>query len=249
MLRAAVCFAYFGGGVWIASRLWIPLMQRTRWRGLSAAERSLRVQHTMHRFCRSFVTCITHVTRMTEVKWVGDEALGAGPLLLVANHPSLIDTPLLLSRLPQADFIVSHDWLRVGLLRPVIDAADYLHAEDGATVVERAVEKLAAGHTVVVYPEGTRSTAEGLRRFQRGAAHIALRSGCDLVPVTIHMTPRALGEGLGWVDYPDEKLRFRIEVGDPIRAVDAGESRPVAARRLTGVLEEHFSKRWERGRS
>jgi 1-acyl-sn-glycerol-3-phosphate acyltransferase len=116
-------------------------------------------------------------------------------------------------------------------------------------VVRQAVERLRAGHSVVVYPEGSRTPVEGLRRFQRGAAHIALRAGCDIVPVCITVTPRALMQGQGWTDYPRENPVFRIEVGEPIPPGVAGdeERRPVAARRLTGVLEEHFQKRWNRG--
>ena len=70
----------------------------------------------------------------------------------------------------------------------------------GAHAVRHAVERLRAGHSVVVYPEGTRTPAEGLRPFQRGAAHIALRAGCDVVPVCITVTPRALMQGQGWTD-------------------------------------------------
>jgi 1-acyl-sn-glycerol-3-phosphate acyltransferase len=251
LLRVGLSFAYFGAGVWFGGRILLPLLRRTRWRRLSPDAVALRSQVVLHRFCRSFVTCWTRVMRTANVQWVGDEKLGRGPQLLVANHPSLIDTPLLLSRLPQADFIVSPDWMRMGLLRAVIDGGGYLRAEDGAAVVELAVERLRAGRTVVVYPEGSRTPPEGLRSFQRGAAHMALRAGCDIVPVTITVTPRALMQGQRWTDYPDENPLFRIEVGDPIRvgAREAGESRPVAARRLTGVLEEHFRKRWERGRS
>jgi 1-acyl-sn-glycerol-3-phosphate acyltransferase len=104
---------------------------------------------------------------------------------------------------------------------------------------------------VVVYPEGSRSPAEGLRRFQRGAAHIALEAGCDILPVTLHVTPRVLMKGQPWTSYPDENPVWRVEVGEPIRPAPGppGEGRPLAARRLTGVLEDYFAKRWERGRS
>jgi 1-acyl-sn-glycerol-3-phosphate acyltransferase len=244
-------FAYFGAGVWVGSRILLPLLRRTRWRGLSPEAVSVRTQGVVHQFCRSFVFCWTRVMRTARVQWVGAEKLGSGPQLLVANHPSLIDTPLLLTRLPQADFIVSHEWLRVGLLRPVIEATGYLHADTGATVVREATQRLHAGRTVVVYPEGSRSPEDGLRDFQRGAAHIALQTGCEIVPIAISVNPRALMQGQGWKDYPAENPLFRVEVCDPIppTAPQPGESRPVAARRLTGVLEEHFSKRWERGRS
>jgi 1-acyl-sn-glycerol-3-phosphate acyltransferase len=251
LFRAGLCFLYFGVGVWVTGAVVVPILRRTRWRGLSPEAASLRTQGIVHLFCRSFLVCITRVMRLVDMQWIGTEALSRGPVLVVANHPSLIDTPLLLAQMPQADFIVSPDWLRAGWLRPIVEAAGYLRAEDGAAVVGQAVERLRAGRSVVVYPEGSRTPPEGLRPFQRGAAHIALRAGRDILPVLISVAPRALMQGQRWTDFPLENPVFRIEVGEPIRPSLSvgGEARALAARRLTGVLEEHFEKRWERGRS
>jgi 1-acyl-sn-glycerol-3-phosphate acyltransferase len=252
LARVGLCFLYFGLGTWLAGVTLLPLLRRrARLRGLAPEVALLHVQRAVHLFCRSFIACMTRAMRVVEVQWIGAEALARGPVLVVANHPSLIDTPLLLSRMPQADFIVSPDWLRRGWLRRTIDAADYMHSDAGAEVVDEAVARLRAGRSVVVYPEGSRTPPEGLRRFQRGAAHIALEAGCDLLPVTIQVTPRALMRGERWTHYPLENPVWRVEVGEPIRPEPSGgdEHRPLAARRLTGVLEEYFEKRCGRGRS
>jgi 1-acyl-sn-glycerol-3-phosphate acyltransferase len=252
LARVGVCFVYFGVGVGLAGVTLLPLLRRSaRWQGLPDEVGILRVQRFARHFCRSFIACITDVMRVGEVRWVGAEALARGPVLIVANHPSLIDTPLLLTRLPQADFIVSPEWLRVGWLRGVIASADYMRSEDGAAVVRDAVARLRAGRSVVVYPEGARTPPEGLLPFQRGAAHIALAAGCDILPVTIHVAPRALMRGDRLRDFPLAKPAWCIEVGEAIRPEPPrpGEPRTLAARRLTGVLEEFFAKGWERGGS
>jgi 1-acyl-sn-glycerol-3-phosphate acyltransferase len=252
LARVGVSFLYFGLGVWLTGATLLPLLRlRARLLGLPSEVALRNVQRAVHHFCRSFIACMTQVMRVVEVQWIGAEALARGPVLVVANHPSLIDTPLLLSRMPQADFIVSPDWLRRGWLRGTVEAAEYMHSDDGAEVVREAVARLRAGRSVVVYPEGSRTPAEGLRRFQRGAAHIALEAGCDILPVTIQVTPRALMRGESWTDYPLANPAWRVEVGEPIRLEPSGgaEPRALAARRLTGVLEEYFGKRWERGRS
>lgn len=252
LARVGLCFVYFGVGVWLTSVTLLRLLRlRARRRGLPPEVGVRQVQRAIHVFCRSFIACMTRVMRVVEVQWIGAEALSRGPVLVVANHPSLIDTPLLLSKMPQADFIVSPDWVRLGWLRATIAAADYMRSDDGAEVVREAVARLRAGRSVVVYPEGARTPPEGLRRFQRGAAHIALEAGCDLLPVVIHVTPRALMRGQRLTDYPLTNPVWRIEVGEPIRPEPPGadEPRALAARRLTGVLEEYFQKRWVRGRS
>jgi 1-acyl-sn-glycerol-3-phosphate acyltransferase len=246
------CFAYFGVGAWLVGGLLLPLVALpARLRGLPQDAVTRRTQRGVHLFYRSFVALLSRVLRVGEVRWVNAEALARGPALIVANHPSLIDTPLLGSKLPQADFLVSPDWLRNPWMRRAIVELGYVDAEAGAAVVSEAVARLRAGRTLVMYPEGSRSPAEGLRPFQRGAAHVALEAGCDILPVTIHVAPRVLMRGQSWTGFPHENPVWRIEVGEPIRTPDrvAHEGRALAARHLTALLEEHFQKRWTRGGS
>jgi 1-acyl-sn-glycerol-3-phosphate acyltransferase len=250
LAQVVAAFGYFGLGIWLVGSVVLPpvaLAARAAGRSRAAAEHL--AQRVVHRFFRSFVFWMERVAHVAHVEFVNAEALARGPKLLVANHPSLIDTPLLGALLPQADFIVGPEWLRNGWMRRAIRLTGYLRAEDGAAVVRLAAERLRAGRTVVVYPEGSRSTPEGLRPFQRGAAHIALEAGCDVLPVVIHVTPPVL-RGESWRSFPNESPRWRVEMGEPIPcAARPGESRSLAARRLTGVLEHHFQMRCERGRN
>lgn len=251
--RVGLCFVYFGLGGLLISALALPIVRlHARLRGLSQEAVSLQTQRLVHLACRSFLGCMSGVMRVGHFEWVGEAALSrGGPLLVVANHPSLIDTPLLAAKLPQVEFIVSPDWMRIGWMRRIASAAGYLHAERGADVIREAAARLRAGRSVVVYPEGSRTPPEGLRRFQRGAAHIALEAGCDILPVVIRVAPRALMQGERWTQYPATNPVWRVEVGEPIRTDGAGggERGPLAARRLTGLLEGYFEKRWERGGS
>jgi 1-acyl-sn-glycerol-3-phosphate acyltransferase len=242
---------YWGAGVWLLGTVLLPLVALpARLRGASDDEITRRAQGILHVFFRSFVGFMTHWMRVAKFEWVGVEALRRGPVLIVANHPSLIDSPLLVSRMPQLDCIIGREWRQIGFMGRAIEAVGYLNASDGGALIAKAVERLRAGRSVVVYPEGSRTPPEGLRRFQRGAAHIALEAGCDLLPVVLSVSPRVLMKGERWTDFPDENPVWRVEVGEPIHppTAVAGEGRPVAARRLTRVLEEYFEKRWERGR-
>ena len=180
----------------------------------------------------------------------GEGLRNAGPVVIVANHPSLIDTPILLSVLPQADLIVNAAWGENPFLRGCVRGAGYLRAEHGAVMVRHAIERIGEGRTLVVYPEGSRTPPEGLRAFERGAAQIALLAGCDIVPVVISVHPRTLMKGQAFADVPDQCPEWRVEVGQPIHPADyarAGEGSSAAARRITVALQEHFEKRWERG--
>lgn len=242
-------FAYYGLGSLALAFVVLPLQGLVgRLTGSSEAP-DLRAQRTIHTGSRSFVRFAEWLGAIrTEGR--GVDALRRGPVLVVANHPSLIDTPVLTSWMPQVDFIVSPEWGRNRFLRRAVAAAGYLQADRGAEVVSDAAARLRAGRSLVVYPEGSRTPPEGLRRFQRGAAHIALEAECDLLPVLIRVSPRSLMKGQHWTDTPESTPVWQVDVGEPIRPadhLDGTESRSVAARRLTAVLQDHFEKGWERG--
>lgn len=210
--------------------------------------RDLRAQRAISRASLWFVNLIERLG-LARIRWSGLERLKKRPMLIVANHPSLIDTPLLSSRLPQLDLIVSEEWGRNPFFRRTAAAANYLRVERGAAVVQDAAERLRAGRCVAIYPEGSRTPPEGLRPFHRGAAHVAMAAGVDLVPVVIRVSPRTLMKGQPWNHMPERTPEWKIEVGEPIRPsnyLDGSETRPVAARRLTAALQEYFEKEWSR---
>ena len=55
--------------------------------------------------------------------------------------------------------------------------------------------QLAAGRSVLMFPEGTRSPDGSLQEFKSGAGYLALRSGCDVLPIHISGTHQVLGKG------------------------------------------------------
>jgi 1-acyl-sn-glycerol-3-phosphate acyltransferase len=242
-------FATFGLIAGTLGTLIVPIARLgARWRA-RPEQAALRAQYAIHRGMRLWVRWMGRwdVLRIVAVK--GVEAL-RGPVVVVANHPSLIDTPILLHLMPQADLIVNAAWGDNPVLRGCVDGAEYLRVEQGAVMVRHAIERLHAGRTLVVYPEGSRTPAEGLRPFERGAAQIALLAGCDIVPVVISVRPRTLMKGQPLADVPASCPEWTVEVGEPIHPRDhvcEGESMSAASRRLTAVLQDYFEKRWERG--
>jgi 1-acyl-sn-glycerol-3-phosphate acyltransferase len=243
-------FASFGGiALWLGL-VFLPLQRlAVRVRG-SGEDTALLAQRAIHRGMALWIRWmgVCEVVKLVDVR--GGEALLRGPVVVVANHPSLVDTPILLSVMPQGDFIVNAAWGDNPVLRACVDAAGYLRVEHGAVMVRHAVERLRAGRVLVVYPEGSRTPVEGLREFERGAAQIALLAGVDIVPVVISVSPRTLMKGQAFADVPDRCAEWRVEVGEPIHPaqyVREGETLSAASRRVTAALQDHFEKRWDRG--
>jgi 1-acyl-sn-glycerol-3-phosphate acyltransferase len=131
-----------------------------------------------------------------------------GALLVVANHVSQKDPPLIGVALAprRLHFMAKHELFRVPLLGPFI-------ARTGAFPVRRggadrgafriAREILARGDALLMFPEGTRSPEGRLRRGWPGAGSLALEPGVTAVPVALWGSQRRLG-------------RVRVVVGPPV---------------------------------
>ena len=107
----------------------------------------------------------------------GGERLQRDGLLVLANHPTLIDVVCLISLLPNADCVVKRAVARNPFMRGPVRAAGYISNDDGAGLVDDCVAAVHAGGTLVIFPEGTRSVR-------------ASRRGCSAGPPT---SPSAAG--------------------------------------------------------
>lgn len=239
--RVATAFMLFGIG---AVALAIALFPLSRAAALAGAEPDLFAQRAIARAFGFFVW-IGRGLGLWTVEVEGVERLAAPGQLIVANHPTLMDVVFLLAYVPQSDCVVKEAAFRNPALAGIVRAANYIRNDGGAEAVSACVRRLEAGRTLLLFPEGSRSPATGLRAFKRGAAHVALRSGRPLVPVFVGCEPPALKKGMPFWVYPDEGIRLSIRVGEPIEAREdraADETTPLAARHLTSALRQRFEK-------
>ncbi|MBK7948140.1 MAG: 1-acyl-sn-glycerol-3-phosphate acyltransferase [Deltaproteobacteria bacterium] len=182
----------------------------------------------------------------------GFERLGDRGMLIVANHPTLIDVVLLLARLPQCDCVVKRAAWRNPALAGIVRAAGYVPNDDGAAMIEACVERLQAGRSLLLFPEGSRSPDEGFRRFERGAAHVAIRAGRPVLPVFIDCQPPSLKKGQAWYALPNALMRFRLRAGEPIDVaglVDANDPIRISARHVNAAFLLHFEAELARARA
>ncbi len=202
--------------------------------------RSRRVQWVIHRGCAFFVGVMKLFGLLTS-ELHGREWLRAGPgRMVVANHPSLIDAVFLLSWLPQADCIVKQALTVNPFTRWIVAWAGYVANSAPDELVMRCAEKLAAGRTLIVFPEGTRTVPGRTPVFRRGAARVALLSNAEVVPVQIRCEPATLIKGEKWWQVPERPPHWTFVVSAPFdacRQMHADDAPAVAARRLTRHLE------------
>lgn len=158
-----------------------------------------------------------------------------GPLLLVANHTSNIDPPLVAAwlqpRLGRPIQFLAKEQLFVPALRPLLKHAGAILVRAGGSDVQAyhdALVVLRGGGVVGLFPEGTRSPDGLLRDAHPGVALLAIRAGVPILPVGISGAQRYLPRNSR---LPAWGTRITIRVGEPFTvgtADGASDRAPIA---------------------
>lgn len=212
IFRTGLSFVSLAGYCLALALVIIPLLHL--WPGTRAAK-EIRAQKAIHLCVRAFMRGL-QITRVARIEIEGGERLAKPGQLVVANHPSLLDAFLLITLMPQADCVIKGSHIGHPILGGPARGAGYIPNWSGPGMVEECVARLRQGRSLIVFPEGTRSPVGGLGPFARGAAHIALRSGTDPIPVTIECDPATLYRGKAWWDVPPCRFTLRVRVGEPL---------------------------------
>jgi len=124
------------------------------------------------------------------------------PYVFIANHQSNIDIPVLIQSLiaHQLRWIAKKELLWVPFFGWALWASKHIPVDrkDPRSAVKslrKARERIRAGISIVVFPEGTRSRNGTLLRFKKGGMLLALQTGTPIVPVTINGSRKILPAG------------------------------------------------------
>ena len=126
---------------------------------------------------------------------------GAVRFVLVANHASYLDGPLLFAAIPvPVGYVVKGELERNRILAPLLRAlgAEFVHRLDherSVADVEALAGRLKGGSALGFFPEGTLHRMPGLLPFRLGAFSVALDGDASVIPVTIVGSRSALRDG------------------------------------------------------
>lgn len=240
IVGTAISFAVFGLGGLLLGLLVFPLLRLF----VRDPVRQGRIARALIR--RSFAGHIGLMHRLGVLSYElhGLERLDRRGLLVLANHPTLIDVVFLVSLIPQADCVVKARLLANPFTRWPVKATGYICNHSGAGLVEDCIRTVHSGRNLVIFPEGTRTPrGELLGPLQRGAANIAVRGRTDVTPVLVTCQPRTLAKGEKWYRVPSRRFHVRIEVLPDIPVapfLDGAASEALAARHLSESLDHFF---------
>lgn len=184
----------------------------------------------------------------------------AGPLIVIANHTSYVDPPLvgawLQPRLGRPIQFMAKGQLFVPFLRPLLAHWGTIFVRPGGSdpdAYRAGLAVLRGGGVLGIFPEGTRSHDGALGDALPGAALIASRSGAPILPLGISGAQRYLARGRR---LPRFGARITLRVGEPFTlTLDPTLQRRAAVEaasielmgRLTALLDESQRGRWGAG--
>lgn len=144
-----------------------------------------------------------------------------GNVLIAANHTHVMDGPLLYGVIPRpAGFFVKAEAF-IGPISPFLRRIGQIPIRRGVpqrAPIATALESLAAGGLVGIFPEGTRGAGD-VAEVRHGIAYLAVRSGAPVVPVAF------VGTGALMPRRSIRRPKVRIVIGEPVHITAGPASR------------------------
>ena len=182
--------------------------------------------------------------------------LADGPVIFAGNHHSHLDTPVVLTSIPEpwrhrvfvgaaADYFF-RTRLTSAASALAIAALPIERSKVTRRSADQAAELLQDGWSMLIFPEGGRSPDGWGQPFRGGAAYLSSRCGVPVVPLHIEGTARILRKGAKM----PTPANVRVTFGDPLRPQDGENATRFAERieRAVAVLADEATTDWWQAR-
>jgi len=142
---------------------------------------------------------------------------GPGGRIIIANHPSIVDAPIILSRVPGLVCVFKSSLKRSFTMGRTARTLGYLSNEEGIVMIKEMAQLLKEGDQVLFFPEGTR-TAKGeiLNSLNAGYALAAMRAGVPVQLVCIRAESPILTKRQHFLKAGRFPVVFQFEIGPSI---------------------------------
>lgn len=154
----------------------------------------------------------------SEIEVIGEEKIPQGPVLFVSNHQGNFDVPILIGFLQKPlGFISKVEVKKIPLVPRWMEAMNcvFIDRKDRRKAIQsirEGVQTLKDGHSLVIFPEGTRSKGNEMGDFKKGGLRLAIDSKVPVVPITISGSYRIMEES----KFGFQPAHVRVTVHDPI---------------------------------
>lgn len=167
------------------------------------------------------------------------------PVLYVGNHRSYFDIVITYSRVPElTGYVAKKEMLRWPLL---VNWMKNLHClfldrqdvKQGLKTILTAIDKVKAGISICIFPEGTRNRVnDTFMEFHEGSFKVASKSGCAVVPMAIYNSAAIFEDHIPWI----RKTTVIVEYGKPfyIKDLPRETQKRVGAYSRDLIMENYF---------
>jgi 1-acyl-sn-glycerol-3-phosphate acyltransferase len=158
-------------------------------------------------------------------------------MIVVANHPGLLDAVLVVSRLPPTVCLMKGSLARNVIFSGTARLAGYIHNKSGLGLVKKCGERLKEGANLLVFPEGTRTAGGKLLPFKMGFALVAVLTRSPVQTILITAESGCLGKGHPLFKQPAFPVRYSLRLGRRFQPEPCGD-----AKTFGDEVENYFRK-------
>jgi 1-acyl-sn-glycerol-3-phosphate acyltransferase len=243
LCATGLCFVTFMMGSLVLTGLVFPLLACLP---ISKQRQQRWILLVTHWVLKLFMHYMQWLSPIAAFDVIGRHHIDPGTsYLFIANHPTLIDIVAIISCLPFCACIVKKALQKHFYMGGVVRAAGYIVNDTSQQLIAACERCFKEKRSLLIFPEGTRSPAYGLHPFNRGAAHIALRTGIQVVPIVITYNNPTLLKGEAWFRIPEHPLRLQLHFHPPMifpKAIQEEKRLPLQVRALTRYFEDFFRR-------
>lgn len=175
----------------------------------------------------------------------GTEHLPDATCLVVSNHASYLDGPILTAALPERfTFVVQHGaaawpWFGWVIRRMGVTFVNREQSRLGARQTRELIRRVEGGQSLVIFAEGGFGADVGLKPFRKGAFLMAVHAGVSVVPAVIRGTRGILGQGMRLPRWGRIDIEFFPPISPPPDTGDHREAIVALSDSVRCVVLEH----------
>jgi 1-acyl-sn-glycerol-3-phosphate acyltransferase len=153
-----------------------------------------------YRKAQNIARYVLKVTKTT-MEVSGTENIPKENCVFISNHQAIFDGFALLAYINKPfGFIAKKEIKKMPLINGWLSSIGSLYMNrqnprEAIKTIQEGVEKIKIGHSILIFPEGTRSLASKMNSFKKGSMKLAISSKVAIVPITIDGTYNVLEVG------------------------------------------------------
>lgn len=237
--KSVFAFAYFTSGCLVLTVIGWVLVK------FNPFKKKTRAKYIYHRTLSAYTRSVIYIMGNVKKNIINPEGEKLEtPAVIISNHQSFLDI-LVSTMLHPKVILLTSDWVwKSPVFGAIVRMGDYYPVAEGAEgSIGKLRKKVEEGYSIVVYPEGTRSSDASIKRFHKGAFYIAEQMGLDILPIVLHGTAYTMSKN----DFLLKDGSITVKYLPRIKAGDTSFGDNYTAR--TKQISRYFKAEYERLRA